>query len=341
MIVFGFTACLSGHVSYEDDLDVRVDLAATESDRLHTPYVRGAAFDITARRDGVVDLSDWQLVSSNELVLDVVDLRAGEDSLTASVEAIGEGEARIELLGASGDLVDARVLEVAFPESVSLRHENALRLGVESDDEFALAWDGQGRYLATYIDDQGRELSGHGVLSAGDLAPLLEVDVDDFAWGEDRDWVTLTSGWYEGAADVELYVDGELADELDVEVVGPADVEEIEVITSDEGAATEGQDLLAWTLGFTMDGREVHGVDATWDAGGLALRVGDTVEYVFDPTEPTDLVAHFGESEDRALIHGSEFPGARPPGGCSATGLGATGALAFLGLLVLRRQRRG
>ena len=329
--------CMSAqHLAFDDDLDPTVDFAPTQHEGLNSPYVRGASFDITVRRDGVRDLASESLVSSDDQVLDVVDLHLEEGELVATVEAIGEGEAFVEVHDDRGRVVDARRVEVALPAEVELRHEHVVRMGLE-DQDWALAAGGQGTYVATYRDEEGRRLAGSGVLEA--RSPGWVIEVDHFV-DEDADWIVLDAAQADQGV-LRLNVDGELIETREVPIAAPWEIDGVVVEReSDVGLGREHL-VRAWAVGLMADGTLVHGLDIQWHADGVDLTRGDTQLYRPDGPE-TALFASFGELQDHQVVSVSGFVGnvgGTSSLGCSASGLGASMALGLVGLLAVRRRR--
>jgi len=325
-------ACLNDHHAFFDDnLDPVVDFEHSAHEGLSTPYVRGTLVDITASLDGVRAFTSVSLVSSDPEVLDVVDHSTGDHVVTATVRAAGEGEARIELRDEHDQLLDARVVEVALPESITLEHEHTRRTGIEGGPDFALATGGSGRYLATYLDDEGRRLAGSAVLSAHAPAWALNAQTDT---AEDADWITLDAR-APAATELRLRVDGELIETRFIEVVDSDDVVAIRVEQESDIGRSSAATVHAWGVGELPDGTEVHGLDVVWstDDGELWWH-GDTLSY--HPDGPvTPVFATVGEVGGEGSVRVSGFV---HPTGCSATGLGASSMLVLLGLLAVRRR---
>jgi hypothetical protein len=337
------------HVTVEDSLDIDLDFFTItgSSGELHSPYVKGTTFRLYVEHtDGDVDLSEWRAISADASIVRVDGQAGRSDLLTVDVTAAGEGVVEIEIVDGDGDGRAVRELEVWAPDRVDLLAYGPLLIGRPDEDaavqEARLLEGGTATYLVRYTRD-GRLLGGHGVLSANTSGGVTATPRTTFLF-EDREWLQLTAPDGPGTGEVELFVDGDRARAVPVTIVGAASINEVTILTNEEGAEP-GDGLVALAQSFDTERRRIFGVEYEWTIGGLVEDgAGDIYRYTYASDQPQMAVDRFGDKSGQHLIHSSG--GAVDSSndiGCSATpgGTDLTSSLWLAAplLLLLRRRR--
>jgi len=330
-------AC-SSPVVLQDDLDPEfgLELWLREETTLHSPYVQSASFDIAlvASRNRH-DTSGWTFDSSDDSVLNLSEFTPLDDGLHARAFAAGEGTAELRAFGPEGELRFSESVEVLAPTEIVLVPTAEAML---EEDLFEglppVLVGGSATVLVTYRHED-RRLSGQ----ASGLEVSSGEDLVATRFGEDFDGrvdlITL-SPYVAGEHKLRAVLDEVAAVEV-VEAVNPEQLVGLEVARTVEGGDSDSELVVA----FGVDGRErlVAGVEPEWTASTLIGR-GDAFYYTHDDeaTESTVRVDFLGHSTE------FDFQGTDPrvdttnSPGCSATGLGASAALALAGLLIARRR---
>ena len=118
------TSTPSRPVTMADSFDL--DLFGPHVDDLHTPYVAGASFAITVSASSSQSQAGWSLSSSDPAVFRVESALSGG---SANVTAVAPGQATLNVLNASGEVMDSHPISVAIPDQVNLYAEGLLVTG--------------------------------------------------------------------------------------------------------------------------------------------------------------------------------------------------------------------
>jgi len=336
----------------QDDLDGT--LFEGKKDRLEVPYVRGAEVTLYVNSAGAedADFSDWTLRSTDDTVFEVLEIDARADDLNVEGLATGAGEAELEVLDATGQVVHSVSVEVGFPDSVELT-PHVVSYVPELADTFA---DEAPRVLQGHVATfevtyfQGAErLHGNGVLTtAADASLHVESDVSNLF--EDREWLRINPST-SGTHTVTIEVDGTELGSLEVDAVDPDELTHISLETESVVGATTGDSRHVVALGFDADGAPVLGVNPSWELGSEPTTdPGDLYVYEYDPTQVRPLVATFVPQhdadasgfEEEIYVYGrfGEVASSNRVG-CTSAPLAAPALLWLAGLLGVRRRGAG
>lgn len=312
-----------------DSVDDVIDFAAVAGDRsLHAPYVVGAHFDLHAPA-GVASLA-----SSDDDVLQI----EGNGAVVQAT-AIDAGMVDVLALDDSGDVIGATTVEVRMPTRAVL-HAAAPVFLDRSDVSTEvtrprLAAGGTATYLVQYFDGPTRLWGSGGLEVAGSVGVTVRVDHE--LLGEHRDWLTVVGG-EPGVERVALGIGGETFSEVDIDVVDPSSIADLDVFASDDVGDPNASGVVVATA-YDLDGERIDGVPFEWSlAPGAELVAADIVRYRADAL-PMELFASFGELGGGATVHADEADAAQ---GCNVGGArpGAWGAWALVLLVVGATRRR-
>lgn len=372
------TAC-GPKIRFSDNVDTQFDLGPPKQgydDHLHGPYAAGSNVDIYAydiTEDNALD--GWTMVSLDPDVLevasveiirddidDVDDRQVKTDVLVAHIETTGPGTATLEVHNANDKFVRATEVVVMQPDRAVLRASGPLF--IDRVDEVPTLVDAAPKMLAngtaTFLVEWfagEQELFGTGSLAVYSTHPqaqnfqTLEVHLD-----EARDWAQLEFGSPEDGdelANVEFYANGELVHSLELEVVQPEAISEVEIVGRSESGEAD-QLLAVLAQAFDQNGESIWGVSFDWDLDGLGESgSGDLFRYWYDPGAQSTLGAEYGDARGEITIRGErgfvESSNDEPFDAscfCSSTGAEGPGrgigfgllSLAALGLVRRRRH---
>jgi len=348
LLLLNALAACGRTVTVTDDFDLTWDFKLTPFDRyvdkLHSPYVRGTQLTIWVTSDDDNDkVGNWEVVSSDPSILQMMDQEYDGTSLGVHALALGEGPVDLAVIDEHGERVGHGKAEVALPDEIQLAAHGYLIVG--QDDrapvpEARIAQGDTATYLVRYYQG-GRELYGNSVLTATPPAGVVAEPRQSYLF-EKREWLTLTAS-AAGTSSTPLFVDN--AHVADVQVVGvPAtDISDVALIAQSEKGATDGSWLVVLAQASDSLGRNVFGVDYRWNVNGNAQTAdGDLYRYQFKKGDTEILeVERSGHTDlvdiqsDRGYVDNSNKVG------CAAAG-GGTLQLGVLALAwcVRRRRRR-
>ena len=327
VVLMALGAC-DAEVRFSDSIDETIDLRDAGDGGLHGPYVVGATFEL--RAEGL----PGALVSSDD---DVLALEG--DGAVAQVTAVGPGRAEVALVDEDGDVLASVDLEVRAASRVVLHAAGPVLLDRADVPTEAMAprvvEGGAAIFLVQYFDGATRLAGGAGpepVASEG-----LAVEMVPELLGERRDWLRIEAlpsrgrSLDVGAQDLTLFAGTDAPIRLDVGVVAPEVVADVDVFASeiDRGVVV--------ATAYDLDGEPVYGVDFEWSStDGAEVLAPDVVR---PGPLPVTLAARFGELEgavatgDDAIAAGCAID---PRGGLG----GAVGVVLALAACRRRRARR-
>lgn len=333
-----------------DAIDRTIDFAVTApaGPTLHSPYVRGADFEVRAwAGEDDLELSECVLASSDPDILRIEPEGDG-DAARAHAYAVGQGQASLLLLDGDGDVVAAREVEVRAPTRVVLRAAAPLfldRADVPSEvDDVQVVRDGEAVFELEYFDGVTR-LHGSGALSVS--APEgLEAWVEREHLFEDRDWLVV-QGDALGRHEVELAAGGEPFSAVALNVVEPSAIVEIDLFGQDESNAEAATPLVVIAEARDVSARPIWGVAFDWTLAGAAVEAaGDLFRYDYAPGDAHALAVAIDDVGGALPISAGAPSSAGGSLGCAVAERGSQGpgAVALALLLVVgagvRRPRR-
>lgn len=337
-----------GEPAIGDEIDRTIDFAVTAVDGpvLHSPYVRGADFEVRAWAGGSdIALSDCVLASSDPEVLRV-EANDDGDGTHAHAYAVGQGAASLLLLDGDGDVVASREVEIRMPTRVVLRAAAPLMLDrpdVPSEvEDVQLVRDGEAVFQVEYFDGVTR-LHGSGALGVS-AHDGLGASVTREHLAEDRDWLWL-QGTVLGRREVTLSAGGEEFATVAGNVVDASAIVEVDLFGQDESHAAVDAQLVVIARASDVAARPVWGAAFDWTlAGGEVEAEGDLFRYAYAPGDEHPLEVAIDDEGGTMRISAGEAALAGPSLGCAVDGRGAPtrrGTLALaLGVLVAARVGR-
>jgi hypothetical protein len=359
LFLIAITGCTK--VTVVDDIDIDLDFTPLTgpSDDLHQPYVAGSSMTLIIQStDNHEKFQGWTLRSSDSSVFAVAPLQIEEHWASSAARALGVGVVQVDVLDGNSHVVHSRQIEVALPDRIALVAAGKLIIG-QPESQSAIAdlrmlaptttglttSNGVATVLARYYRG-GQLLNGNGALSVESASGVV-ADVEQSYLFEQRDWLRVTAAT-PTTATVALAVGGTHVSAFTVEVVGESELASVRILGEDESHAHKGDYLVALAQASDGSGRDVFGVDYTWDLDGAQqLGEGDLYRYTYDPRQPKLLTARAGSLDATAMIHwGGGFVDSSNNIGCSTVpGRGGRFPIAAVALLagialITRRGRR-
>jgi hypothetical protein len=327
MATMGLVGC-GDDISLHDDIDIHFDLNTfgQAPNRLHSPYVRGAEFNVSVK--GKDTPSNVAVVSGNAQVLRKNS--DSEDGRKSQFTAVSEGRTVFRAVKGEKTVRKGRV-EVRAANHATLHfHGDVLFNQVNQETEARtprILVGGTATFLVRYFRDDQR-LHGHGVLSVdppegttwddglGERLrrrigfnaenEFLSVRAKKSHLLEDREWVEF-SPKIEGEYTVTLRADGEPVGQVTIKAVGQDSVEAITVQKMNERGLSNGDFGLVLARAYDIDGNPVFGVEYSWDIDGSPQsELGDLYRYEFDKRNLATVCAMFSEHESIIQIHASK-----------------------------------
>jgi hypothetical protein len=314
-------------VLFSDSIDETIDFrdAGDEGPGLHDPYVVGATFELWA--EGGLGT----LVSSDA---DVLALDGGDDGRTLA-QAVGPGRAEVSLVDDDGDVVATFDVEVRAPSRAVLHAAGPVLLDRADVPTEAMAprivEGGAAIFLVQYFDGATRLAGAVGpepLASAG-----LGVTVLPELLGERRDWLRVEAlggasrSLDAGAQFVTLFPGSDAPIRIDIDVVDPEVVADVDVFASevDRGVVVASA--------YDLDGDPVYGVAFDWSPTEGAEWIAPDV--VRPGAAPMTLAARFGDL-DGAVTTGDDPVAA----GCAIAAPRGLGAMTWMVLALAACRRR-
>jgi hypothetical protein len=316
-----------GSLYLTDDVDLTFDFhpLVGPSDDLHSPYVKGAKFNLFVHESQQSRVRpSWRIASEHPGILAVTDVRVEEYEssgerrryLSARAAAVGEGATHVVVLDDGGEVVHRAPVEVLRPDRIDLLAHGPLLVrrppAQALTTEAQVLRGGTATFLARYYRG-GRQLSGNGVLGAmvpagANPPPVTARIVKSFLF-EDRDWLQVTAA-RDGqgpmpptTVDVQLLADGEPAGRVRVIAVDEAAIARVALSAEEARGAENGQWLVVLAEAFDAQGRPVYGVTYTWNFGGKPEQgLGDLYRYEYEEGMHKLLTATHGGMSAGAMI---------------------------------------
>ena len=303
--------CLAGAlagcngVRLADSVDLELDFNFLDgpSDRLHSPYVAGADFDVYATGLDDDEETHWSIGTSDPSVIFVGETigRGG----AANVVALSPGTVDLIARDDTGDDEHRATVEVVQPDEARLvAHGPQIvrrpELQPENTDELRVLVGGSGTFMVRWFAE-GDRLFGHGALSTESDPGVVAEPRRSFLF-EDREWVTFHVSEV-GSHEVRLFANGELTRTITVIGVTDADIDDVQIHGMDESGASEGEPLVVYAQAYAADGTPIYGVEYQWDLDGDPVDgLGDLFRYGYAPGVSAELCARHGDLEAIATI---------------------------------------
>ena len=359
-----FAAC---GFDLRDDVDLTLNFAALvgPSDELHSPYVKGARFNIfldDSSPSGRIG-SAWTLESEAPAVFAISNVRVQEYEhdgkkrryLQAAAAALEQGQAAVLVRDDRGAEVFRTSVEVLRPDRIELLAHGPLLLERPEDQavtrEVQVLTGGTATFLARYYSGE-RRLYGNGTLAvATPTDGSVTAQVRQTFIFEDRDWLSI-SALREGPSQVLLLAAGEPVSTVPVVGVAESALAKVQLSQSDRVTSGEPRDG-QWevVLAETLDrrGAPIYGVEFMWTYGSdPQLGAGDLYRYEFKRGMRRMLSARHGAMGANLMIEGKEgFVDSTNHLGCamtrragSSSGTAVTLGVLAAALLLCRRRLR-
>ena len=345
-IAFSCCALLAGcqTSALVDDIDLALDFSPLTgpSDKLHTPYVTGASFDlwIDARR---ADVHDWSIVSDDPTILSVGPFQGSNDRGYASAVAMRAGAVSLSIVDGGGHTQHRSTVVVKQPDRVDVLAHGPLLL---DDDAHAavtapqILAGGTATFLTVPYAGEERLHGNHALSVVAHEGVAATVAQTSFL--EDRDWLAVTAGAGAGASSVDLVVAGQKVRTLDLAVVDEAAITSMQLVGESE-LHRHDKDSLVVVAEASAPAGPVYGVEYDFTVDGVKQsHEGDVYRYSYAKRDDVMLEASHGTLADGALIHSSGgFVTSTNTIGCSAVpGRGPTAPWTLLGVLAVLVARR-
>jgi hypothetical protein len=350
-----------------DDIDLTFNFAPLigPSDSLHSPYVKGARFNIflddgsSPRHIG----PGWGLMSADPTILSVTGSKTQDYEtngknhtyLQATVAALEEGQTAIVVIDDSGSEVFRAGVEVLRPDRIDLLAHGPLLIERPADQAVTPAPQvlvgGTATFMARYFRGD-RQLFGNGTLSVSTQNPMsLSAQVRQTFLFEDRDWLSITT-MNEGATQLQLLAAGDSINQVTVTGVSEAALGQVRLSQADRvtaGDVPDGEMEVVLAETFNSQNQPIYGVDFNWTYGSdPQTGLGDLYRYQYKHGMRTQLSAQHGAMAANVMIEGKEgYVDSTNNIGCATTGRtgqggragGFVGALLGLALVLLRMRR--
>lgn len=338
-----------------DDVDLTLDFAPLlgPSEQLHSPYVRGASFNIYLDDSGPSGRigSGWSLESDAPAVFAVSNVRVQEYShegkkrryLQAAVATLQQGQAAVIVRDERGGEVLRTTVEVLQPDRIELLAHGPLLLDRPEDQavmrEVQVLTGGTATFLARYYSGD-RRLYGNGALSvATPTDGSVTAQVKKTFVFEDRDWLAI-SALREGPSQVMLLAAGEPVSTVAVLGVGESALAQVQLSQADRvtsGEARDGQWEVVLAETWDRRGAPIYGVEFMWTYGNdPQLGAGDLYRYEFKRGMRRMLSARHGGMGANLMIEGKEgFVDSTNHLGCNLAGRAGSGRGTRAGLVLL------
>ena len=319
-------------------------------DDLTPLYVRGA--EVTVHADGRrnQDFSDWNMVSDDASVFEVLTVERGEQTLRAHSVAQGEGTTTLSAINAAGNVRHKADIRVAFPDQIDLVANvdilgTTQRQPVPASDRLPIqvVAGNEALFEVRYFAD-GERAFGNGVLTFGatDSEVWLEADTNG-AFHEDREWVRVIIDDDDTLHTVRLHADGDEADTFLFIGVLETDIASVNLDVGERPADDNGTGRIV-AHAQTVDGGDVYGVDYDWFVNGESVGTfGDVAEFSEGDRGEQFVVEVVKNGLSDTMVVEGRFVGISSSTsiGCDATGgLSTAGWMFVAGLLGLRHREQ-
>jgi hypothetical protein len=349
-------------VTMADAFDL--DIFGPHEDDLHSPYVAGATFDITAEsHTGNPDQSGWTLTSSDPTVLAVSNPTAAAGTeFAAHMTAGAAGTTTLTLKDASGNTLDQDTVSVGVPDRVAFYAQGLLLTGSEANAEVTTASvvaGGEATFLLRYYQGS-QELNGNNALLDPTGQGPVTASKAQSSFAVARDFVQITAApavtGGTAAGTVALVAGSTTLASLPVTAVDPNVVTNVTVDKQDDGNASKGDQLFLYAHAVDQSSADVYGVSFDWLINNQTTSAAtfggptDLFAYQYDSSVSETVVAAYEGFAPSSVVHGHGgtvestanvgCTVARAPGlGAAGTAGGVLFGLLALGGLAARRRR--
>lgn len=321
------------------------DELISSTDQVADAYAVGSELNFDVGRNvtlfGNVEMNGWTLVSSDPAVVELSEVRASENSISAEGVALRPGSAQLLVVDSEGDIVHEVSVEVAVPDSVSL----VSKLGTDVGSGFEPTTPQKvcvGSYSAfeARFSASGRSVASAEVLGA-EGSDTVSVRVEDSSLWESREWLSV---WptLAGEEVVSVYASAAPVEDVVFTAVDISEIVGLQVI-GNVSAAGAGRDdtVIVGVVGLDAAGSMVLGVTPSWIMPDGTEMVGDELSFTADG-RTTEVTVRFGVVSTTVTIAG------RPTGaqdssdiGCASAGSVPAAGFALVGLCMVGMRRRG
>jgi hypothetical protein len=361
------TSTPSRPVTMADSFDL--DLFGPHVDDLHTPYVAGASFAITVSASSSQSQAGWSLSSSDPAVFRVESALSGG---SANVTAVAPGQATLNVLNASGEVMDSHPISVAIPDQVNLYAEGLLVTGASDSaaqiTQASIVAGGQATFLVRYFL-QGTELYGSGALQTTTTTGLTAATVSE-TFATARDFLQVSTPETVGATgSVSLVIDNVVVGQVPITDVAASAVTQVSILQQSAAGVQNGTQLTLYAHAVDSTAADVYGASFNWSTNtngnaqsaqnqesdsdaGIVWGGGpaDLFFYDYESGSSETVTASYDGFSPSVVVHGQGGSvgstanvacavGVAPGSGGGGASWPALGALVFAGVAFAKRRR--
>ncbi len=306
---------------------------------MHLPWAVGSDAVLTAslhrklaRRGEMIEAT-----SSDEEVFLITGIEFDESTLWIDGIAVGPGTSQVVVSNDRRELGATRV-EVSWITAAGMVPAVAALDPNEQEtttlyEQPRVVAKGEAHFRVQFYDE-GTPVFGASIVDV-DAAKSLDLHVDSSYLGVEGQWISVRPE-KKGTFPVEILTDGQPVGNLELDVVGAAVIDRLELVGEEPRSPTEDQPLRLILRSWDKDGEPVFGAPVTWTIDGDEPKESsaEVFSYTYDESSVNLVEAELGDLRTSATIHGY------PESKCSCGTSSPAGGWLFALALSLARVRR-